>query len=290
MALQYAVHERLSLKRHIEFNEAWLHDRICENTAVLGLGDLEVIERERIQSSGGRLDILLADTENDTRYEVEIMLGSTDPDHLVRCIEYWDIERRRYPAYDHAAVLVAEEVTTRFLNVIGLLAGSIPIIAIQLNAIRVGDKIVLDFVKVLDQRMLRTDDLAEAAGEDVDRSTWDSRVGEAIMQLSDRVLAMANEVASPEMFLKYKKRHIGLSTANAFFNAGYLSPKRKFLRLSLNVSNAEEWLRRFDEAGVDASSRKPGRLRLTLLSTDFEKQGPLIREVIGQAVREYQNG
>ena len=30
-------------------------------------------------------------------YEVEVMLGETDPSHIIRCIEYWDIEKRKYP-------------------------------------------------------------------------------------------------------------------------------------------------------------------------------------------------
>src|SRR5438094_5032052 len=136
MTFQYVKHESISLRNHPEFSEVWLHDRICEDTSVLGLGELTVIDRERIQFAGGRLDMLLADIENEIRYEVEIMLGATDPSHIVRTVEYWDLERRRYPAYDHIAVLVAEEVTSRFLNVIGLLAGSIPIIAIPLSALR----------------------------------------------------------------------------------------------------------------------------------------------------------
>src|SRR5438270_9376662 len=102
-----------------------------------------------------------ADAESTLRYEVEIMLGPTDPSHIIRCIEYWDIERRRYPAYDHVAVLVAEDITSRFLNVMSLLAGTIPFVAIQLNALRVSDAIILDFVTVLDQRVLRRDDATE---------------------------------------------------------------------------------------------------------------------------------
>ena len=47
-------------------------------------------------------------------------LGKTDESHIIRTIEYWDIERKRYPQYDHTAVIVAEEITSRFLNVIGL--------------------------------------------------------------------------------------------------------------------------------------------------------------------------
>ena len=78
--------------------------------------------------------MLLTDGESNACVEVEIMLGATDPSHIVRCIEYWDIERRRYPAYDHVAVLVAEDITSRFLNVMSLLAGSIPLVAIQLTA------------------------------------------------------------------------------------------------------------------------------------------------------------
>ena len=41
------------------------------------------------------------------RYEVEVQLGPTDEAHIIRTIEYWDIERNRYPQYEHCAVLIA---------------------------------------------------------------------------------------------------------------------------------------------------------------------------------------
>ena len=89
-----------------------------------------------------------------------VMLGATDPSHIIRTIEYWDIERRRYPGYDHVAVLIAEDVTARFLNVMSLLSGSIPLIAIQLDALEVGGNILLNFVQVLDQGHLLFPDVA----------------------------------------------------------------------------------------------------------------------------------
>lgn len=116
MPLNYTKHESISLRKHPDFSEVWLHDRIAADPTILGLGELGVIQREKVQFAGGRLDMLLSDAENSIRYEVEIMLGATDPSHIIRTIEYWDIERRRYPAYDHIAVLVAEEVTSRFLT------------------------------------------------------------------------------------------------------------------------------------------------------------------------------
>src|SRR6266576_1862407 len=114
----YAKHEHISLKGHPDFGEKWLQERIVEDPSILGLGEVIVIERERPQERAGRLDLLLADPEQNRRYEVELMLGSTDESHIIRCIEYWDIERRRYPGYEHCAVLIAEDITSRFLNVV----------------------------------------------------------------------------------------------------------------------------------------------------------------------------
>lgn len=136
--------------RDCGFDENWLHDQIIANPSCLGLGDLEVVSHERQQSSGGRLDLLLKDTLDDSMYETEIMLGDTDESHIIRTIEYWDNEKRRWPQREHFAVLVAESITRRFFNVIQLLSQSIPIIAIQVNIVAADDKKILNFFKVLD--------------------------------------------------------------------------------------------------------------------------------------------
>src|SRR6266404_4030108 len=136
--------------RSIGLDEKWLQDRIAEDPTLLGLGDLHIIQRERSQPTGGRIDFLMYDPDGETRYEIEIMLGTLDESHIIRTIEYWDIERQRYPTLEHRAVIVAEEITSRFFNVIRLLNRAVPMIALQLNAFRFGDSIVLHFTKVLD--------------------------------------------------------------------------------------------------------------------------------------------
>lgn len=45
---------------------------------MLGLGDIELRAKEKIQSSGGRLDLLLEDQDAGKRYECELQLGKTD--------------------------------------------------------------------------------------------------------------------------------------------------------------------------------------------------------------------
>jgi hypothetical protein len=149
MAESFEIAKNISIKEAGK-NEYWLQDQIYENPVCLGLGDLEAIDKERRQSSGGRLDILLKDPEDDTMYEVEIMLGETDESHIIRTIEYWDNESRRFPQRQHYAVLVAEHINRRFFNVIHLLSNTIPIIAIQASLLESHGKQSLFFSKILD--------------------------------------------------------------------------------------------------------------------------------------------
>ena len=288
MALNYVNHENISLQESSDFSEVWLHDRIAENPAILGLGQLDVLDRERTQHKAGRLDMLLYDADRNCRFEVEIMLGATDPSHIVRCIEYWDIERRRYPAYDHVAVLVAEDVTSRFLSFMSLLSGSIPLIAIQLNALRVGDSIVLNFAKVLDQTALREDDITNPGGEGVNREYWDGRVGEKIMSVCDRVLEMINEKAdSPQQF-SYRKAYLGLTDGISTRNFIYFSPRKSYVHLSVSLNEREEWLGRLEEAGLPATPRRSSIVRTTITPEQFEAHKDLIRKLVYTAVENHQ--
>src|SRR5437868_10261468 len=137
MQSSYVKPEKILLKTHPELSEKWVQERIAEDPTLLGLGELVLKDKERIQPRAGRLDLLFQDIDAARRYEVEIQLGSTDEAHIIRTIEYWDVERKRYPQYDHTAVIIAEDITSRFLNVISLFNGTIPLVAIQMNAVKV---------------------------------------------------------------------------------------------------------------------------------------------------------
>ena len=173
MELKKATPVRL---RDLGLDERWLQDRIEEDPAILGIGDVNIVRREKTQTSGGRIDFLMYDPDRERRYEVEVMLGALDASHIIRTIEYWDVERQRFPAYDHRAVIVAEEITSRFFNVIRLLNRAVPIIALQLNAFTVDAAVVLHFTKVLDV-LQETKDDEEEGGEPVDRRDWERKAG-----------------------------------------------------------------------------------------------------------------
>ncbi len=150
--MEYIEFKKIKLKTHQTLTEKWVQDRIIANPTILGLGELDVRDKERKQTKAGRLDLLLEDSNDENkRYTVELQLGKTDESHIIRTIEYWDIEQKRFPQYQHIAVIVAEDITSRFLNVISLFNRNIPLIAIQMNALEIDGKVGLHFTKVLDE-------------------------------------------------------------------------------------------------------------------------------------------
>lgn len=283
--LKYVKPELISLKRHAEFNERWLQDRIAEDPSILGLGDLVLKDKERMHSGAGRLDILCQDADSSRRYEIEIQLGKTDESHIIRTIEYWDIERKRYPQYEHIAVIVAEDITSRFLNVVNLFNGFIPLIAIRVSAFRVGNNISLIFTTVLDERTLGLVEEDEEVAESTDRSYWERRATKTTVNLADDVLKLINAF-DPTLSLKYNKFYIGLADNNGNSdNFVIFKPKKDWLRLEIRLPRDESIESKIEEAGLDVLeyNAKQGRYKLRLTKTDLEKHGQFISDLLKHA-------
>lgn len=199
--------------KHIGISENQIQDIIAKNPTILGLGDLSYLDRERRHTNAGRLDVLLQDTTNKKRFEVEIQLGKMDESHIIRTIEYWDIERKRYPQYKHVAVIIAEDITQRFFNVLQLFNGSIPLIALKMSAYQFENKTFLTFTKVLDEMVLGFVDDDETKTELADRTYWEARGTKETMTLLDKLFASLKDShidAKP----KYNKSYIGVEIGN----------------------------------------------------------------------------
>ncbi len=275
--------------REAGITENWLEREIEKNPAMLRLGDVTVIDRQRRQEKAGRLDLLLEDDSGDERYEVELMLGTTDESHLIRTVEYWDIERRKWPGYEHCAVLIAEDVAARFLNVISLFSGTVPFVVIQVNGLMVDGKLVLNFVKVLDSRTLRRDETTELKERTVaDRPFWITKASPATVELAERCITIINQVAAVNRKPTYNRYYIGLNDGVRSGNFVTLRPKRSFLNLQFEaLSPREPWLKRLQDAGLD-SDLKNEDLRVTLTPKNFEDNKELFTELLQEAVRQYE--
>lgn len=281
--MEYRKSTRVSLKAHPDFNEKWLQQLIVSEVTLLGLGDLDVKDVERRQPRSGRLDVLLFDPELGTRYEVEIQLGATDESHIIRTLEYWDNERRRFPQYEHIAVIVAEEITGRFLNVINLFNQAIPLIAVQMSALEVDGVLTLHATKVLDLALPAPEEEDEP-GQETDRGYWLEKSAPSILEMTDQLLEWINE-QGPGLSLKYNKRYIGLQRDGVPDNFITFRPRRKHLAVEARIERTEELDTRLEEAGIATLPYNKRQLmyRLSLGPADIKSNRELFGDIIRMA-------
>jgi len=278
--------EKIILKGNPNISEAIIQEKIAQDPSMLGIGNLILKDKERIQPRAGRLDLLLQDSETSRRYEVEIQLGKTDESHIIRAIEYWDIERKRYPQYDHCAVIIAEDITTRFHNIISLFNGSMPIIAIQMNAYKFGDEIGLIFTTILDEVNLGLED-EEEEKEVTDRTYWINRGSEETVKLADQMLDIINNFAEGYS-LKYNKFYIGLSKGGYANNFASFRPRKKALSVEIKLPYSEDIQKIIEENELDdmGYDKRWNSFRFRLSKEDISNKRDVLKDLLEKA---YQN-
>ena len=277
---------KLEIRKRSDLSERWVQQILTDDPALLGLGDLDVRDVERRQPRAGRLDMLLTDSDGSTRYEVELQLGPTDESHIIRTLEYWDTERRRYPQYEHVAVIVAEEITSRFFNVISLFNGFIPIVAIQMTALEVAEQgVALVFTKVLDHVALGTEE--DDGGVPTTREDWEKRSTPEIMrQVVDRIHKWI-EREDERVALKYNKHYIGLAKDGVANNYVAMKPRKGRVVVEFRIQQSEEVTAMIDEAGIGTLPYKWGSYRVTI-----PNKGVLVqhRELLHDLIRRSRGG
>mgnify|MGYP001223001000 CR=1 FL=1 len=266
--------------RDVGLDEVWLQRQIASDTTLLGLGDLHLIQREKIQPTGGRIDFLMSDPESDTRFEIEVMLGAVDESHIIRTIEYWDVERQRYPTLEHRAVIVAEEITARFFNVIRLLNRAVPLVAIQLSAFVEDDSIVLHFTRVLDTYEFGGDAEEEDTGEQVDRAYWEKRATRESLDVCDAFLALVPTIRG-QARVTYNRGHIAVGTSGV--NFCWLHPRRaSHCRAHLKVpgEQRQSLVQQLETAGIEAANKGRSSVRVRLTKEGIRDSRPQLDELL----------
>lgn len=280
--------ERLLISKLDGINEKSIQSIIADDPSIIGLGELVLKDKERIQPRAGRLDLLMQDPESNRRYEIEIQLGKTDESHIIRTIEYWDIEKKRYPQYDHCAVIIAEDITSRFLNVISLFNGYIPLIAIQMNAYRIGNEIGLVFTKVLDEMPLGLVEEDEEIQEVTDREYWLKRGTLATVKMADEILSIINSF-KVGYELKYNKFYIGLARDGQPNNFAIFRPQKNYMRLELKLLKSPEIDQLIEENELDelGYDNRWGNYRIRLNKGEVGKKNEVIKSLLERAEKSF---
>ena len=266
--------------RSLGLDERWLQQRITDDPGLLGLGEVEIAGREHRQPVGGRLDFLLRAVEQDIFYEVELMLGSVDESHIIRTIEYWDIERQRRPNSEHRAVIVAEEITARFFNVLRLLNRAVPLIAIKLSSFKFQEHLIIHPVTVLNIAAESGDVYAADPVERVDRSYWEKK-SPWTLAIADKVLLFLKE-PNVDARPTYNRHHIAVGSSGRHFC--WLYPRKAHDTCHIELRTSPEArdgaLDALQNSGVDASPGDLEWIKFGITKSAIDKHADAVRAAV----------
>ncbi len=256
------------------FDENWLQNAICDNPSIIELGELTLVAREKIVSSGGRLDILLQNIDEDSMYEVEVQLGDTDPSHIIRTLEYWDFIRKKYPQRQHYAVLIAENITKRFFNVINLLSNNIPIIAIQCQIIEIEGKRALVFTKILDAYEEPEEILSD--NEIVDEKYWENKSRE-MNALAKSIFASTKDIYKGAS-LEYNKWSIVIKV-NMYNMIKFHKKSGNFAHVEMKYGSNKEEIFKILESNSILPKDKHGQARFIIAFEELKDKMEMLIEI-----------
>lgn len=209
-------HKEISLKKHSIIEERHIQSIIVANPKILGLGDDLKGSKEINQKNAGRLDLLFQDNNLNKKYEVEIQLGQLDESHLLRTIGYWNIERKKSPDFDHTAVVIAENIRPKILDLIELLKGIVSVIVLEMTAFEKENGIIcLKFERIdLNKRIGREDDNDNVikekyeSFEELDIYFRENKASETAKEIVNKIYYLLQKI-DPNMKIYCTKKYIG---------------------------------------------------------------------------------
>ena len=180
--------------------------------------------------------------------------------------------------YDHCAVIIAEDITSRFSNIINLFNGHIPIIAIQVNAYIIEGKIALVFTKVFDAVKLGFDDEDEEGNLPADKSYWENIGSKETVEIADDICLILKEI-EPSLNIKYNKPYIGITKNGIAFNFSTMTAKKAFLRLDMKLERSDNIDEIIEKNKIDALeyNSRTSKYKIRLTKKELKEKKDIIK-------------
>ncbi len=280
--LKYVASEQVSLRSH--GTEAWLEQELRAKPGMLGFGPVKVMSFQRSHKNAGRLDLVLEDAENRIVYVGEIMLGTLDASHIVRSLDYWLREKTRQDRQDweFVAFLVAEDVHgSRYAALARLLSGLLPLVVMEMTALRVRDLLTLEFTRIFDGTQgFEAEPITEEKG-DYTKEDWIGKASPETVAITEAFHGFVRK-ADRDARLTYRKHFIGFAVGNRPANFISFHPKREFTRVHVAVEDAHGWAKKLKRAGIELVNDPPKgatRIRLRLTPKQAKRSAPVLEKL-----------
>jgi hypothetical protein len=158
----------------------------------------------------------------------------------------------------------------------------VPIIAVQMTALQVGDQFVLSFTKILDVAELFAED-ENAPGEQGDRAYWVKRSNAASLGVVDQMISLVPaSTGSPRV--TYNKYHIAVATVGR--NFAWFHPRKSAshgqMHILLNGDERTEWVKKLDEAAIFAGPRG-NEMKMRISQKELSENESLVRGLLAKA-------
>jgi hypothetical protein len=181
-------------------------------------------------------------------------------------------------------VIVAEEITSRFFNVIRLLNRAVPLVAIQLSAFKINNDVVLQFIRVLDTSEFNPNgDGEEPESPATNRAYWETRTKPEILSVVDACCSLV-PTAHGEPQLSYNKSHIALGTSGYLF-CHFFPRKASHCAIWVKVGAAERQaiIDKLEAAGLEAMSKGKVSIRMNVRIDDIQKHRQALIDLFKKA-------
>ena len=158
--------------------------------------------------------------------------------------------------------------------------------ALQVNAIKVGEHVTLMFTRVVDEIKRGLDDVSPDT-QQTDRAYWEKESNKAMLEVTDELFGMLKSCDS-SLELRYNKFYIGLGRQGKANNFVYFKPRKATVNVHIKLPQVEDLDRDFEQAELDLMEKyndTDGIYRIRLSKDDLAQHGDVIRKALGMAYK-----
>lgn len=265
---------------------------IAKEPNMLGRGELKLIDMEVTYENKRRLDLLFQSKDLKTIYEVEIQLGQLNGSHLFRTVEYWLNEKENKSGHKHVAVLIAEDVTERALEILKLCMGNVSIVILKMTA-NEGEngKPDLKFREVYpDERAIVDEYKQYEEYEEIvlcDRQYYENYKPEELLKAADTIFRILKEI-DPVIEMNYTQSYIGFKTGK-IRGLAFIVIKKEELILKLVLERLAETETKINDLRLDLigyaerKGKKCGEYKIRLTVDDVKNKEEALKELLNMA-------